>query len=1021
MKKNRKLFNGLTSLFLVISVLFGMGYQIADSYRSTLDGYLGTESSRVVHNGDDSDLYAYPSDYENSTELVNAHVLLNERIQEEGTVLLKNNNSALPLSADGNIKVTLFGMRSHMPMYSGAIGATTNAEQAVSLEQALNERGFEVNPDMVTFYTGLEEEYTPGRAFSSAATAQVAGSTINEVPRSAYTNAPAWTYSNYSDAAIIVFGRDCGESCDYYPGEAGIANPDEFEEGDNILSLSKDERALVEYVKNQNCFDKIIVLINAINTIELEELKQDDAIDAMLWIGAPGCYGFYGVADVLNASSGVNPSGSLTDTYAVNTAMSPAAQNFGLYLWDNYQEIDSSSSFALRAAWYLVQNEGLYTGYKYYETRYYDSIVNPSFGAATPVGSSVRGQNWDYDTEVSYPFGYGLSYTTFTEEIVPEKSTIDLDGVSTITVRVTNTGTAAGKDNVQLYLALPYEEGQVEKSAIQLVGYAKTGEAQESDGFLESIYLKPGESEEVTIEVNSDYYASYDANEGDGAYILDAGDYYFAVGNGAHEALQNVMKAQGHLETDMGENIGAVTLRETLDDKVVIDETAAGATISNQFTDADINTLIPDTTSYLSRSAWTMTFPREINGLTATEEMIAQLKNDTYTLATGEDTSAYQFGTLGQMSEYQAYHLKGITDYDDPMFAKVIAGMPLETVMSQIALMYAQMDAFTEISAGKATCMDGPVGLLRPLGISSQRSKYAMAEDDPYYDYSLAVFVSEPVVAATFSHKLAEEEGELIGNDAIWTHMSWWFAPAMNLHRAPYNGRNNEYYSEDPVLTGLMASDAAMGAQSKGFVATVKHFAFNGQETNREGVATFFDEQAGRENELRAFQIVFEHGGAKGVMTTFNRIGCTYSSADMGLIKGLLRGEWDFKGVVTTDMVKSVHYETWEESLMAGTDIMLNSSPVNVDGKAWETCQAKYVTGDTDMMAAIHESVHHVLYAFADSIWLNGSSPNSEIVRMWPFWEVAILALLSVGIAGTIVSVGGWIVSARKQKRTALK
>lgn len=1009
-----KLFRGLTSLFLVILMLFGMGYGIADGYRSTLDGFLGTESSKLITDGDATTLYPYESDYNNSQDLVDAHIQLNERIQEEGTVLLKNQNGALPLSAEGSIKVTLFGMRSHVPQFSGSVGAAVNRHQAVGLEQALNERGFTVNPDMVTFYTNLEDQYAPGRAWSSATTDRASGSYINEVPQSAYSNAPFWTYSNYSDAAIIVFGRDASESADYFPGEEGLAKPSEFEEGDNILSLSKDERALVEYVKSQECFKTIIVLINAINTMEIDELKHDEAIDGILWVGLPGCYGYYGVADVLNAASGVNPSGGLPDTYAVDTAMNPASINHGLYLWSNYKEIDPSSSFSLRAAWYQIQNEGIYSGYKYYETRYYDSVVNPASGAATPIGSSIPGKNWEYDTEVSYPFGYGLSYTTFREEIVPEKSTIDLDGVSTITVRVTNTGTVAGKDNVQLYLSLPYAQGQVEKSAIQLVGYGKTGEAQEADGFAQSIYLQPGESEEVVITADCNYFASYDKNEGDGAYILDAGEYFFAVGNGAHDALQNVMKAQGHLEGDAE----GTTLSATLEQKVVIDQTVSGNTISNQFADCDINNLIPDTTDYLSRSSWMMTFPREITGLTATEDMIFQLKNDTYTMATGEDTSAYKFGTVGVPSEYQAYHLQGITDYDDPMFANVIAGIPLEKIMTQIALQYSRTNEFTEINANKTTCIDGPVGLLRTLGISSQNSKYALEETDPNYNFSLAVFVSEPVVAATFSHKLALEQGELIGNDAIWTGDVWWFAPGMNMHRSPYNGRNNEYYSEDAVLTGLMGSDAVTGAQSKGFVGTVKHFAFNGQETNREGLATFFDEQAGRENELRGFQMVFEVGKARGVMTTFNRIGCTYSSADMGLVKGLLRGEWGFKGIVVTDMVKSVWYETWEESLLAGTDVMLNTSPVNVDGKAWETCQAKYVSGDADMMAAVYESTHHVLYAFADSIWLNGAGAGSRTVRVYPVWEIAIFVLIGVGAVGTVACATGWVLAGRKARKT---
>lgn len=1010
-KQESTVYAGLINIFAVILVAAIMAYNLANTYRMTLDGYLGTQSSRIVNDGKEEDLYDYQSDYKTTDEVVKAHEELNERIEEEGAVLLKNENQALPLSGSDTIKVTLFGMRSNLTQFSGSIGATTAANQNVKMADAFNERGYTVNPEMTAFYQGLEESYKPGKASSTAVTTQIAGASVNEVPISEYASAPAGSYPQYSDAAIIVLGRDCGESCDYYPGAAGIANPAEFESGDNILSLSKDERALVNYVKEQGCFDKIIVLLNTTATMEIQELKDDAAIDSIMWIGNPGNYGFYGIADLMNAESGAAPSGSLADTYAVNTANSPAAQNFGLYMWENASDIDKSSSFALRAAWYLVQNEGIYDGYKYYETRYFDSIVNPASGAVSAVGSSTAGA-WNYDTEVTYPFGYGLSYTTFTEEIIPEKSEIQIDGTSKITVKVTNTGNAAGKDNVQLYVSLPYEKGQTEKAAIQLAGYAKTGESAEKEGFEDSVYLQPGESEEVEITVDSHYFASYDKAEGDGAYVLDEGTYYFAVGDGVHDALTNEMTAQGYLY-DGKEN---AVLSETLEKRVVIDETKAGVEISNQFTDCDINTLIPDTTVYLSRSDWAGTFPKPVESLTATEEMIVQLRNDTYTAASGEDTSEYVFGEKGKSDGTRACELKGITDYDDETFAKVIANMPLETVSEQIALQYMSANKFTEIGAGNATCMDGPVGLLLKLGVSS-KGMYQVDESDANYEYSLNTFVSEPVVASTFSHKLAEEAGKLIGNDAIWTQSSWWFAPAMNLHRLPYNGRNNDYYSEDSVLTGYMGSDTVRGAQSKGTAATIKHFAFNNMETNREGVATFFDEQGVRENELRGFQMAFEVGGSKAVMTAFNRAGCTYSSADTGLIAGLLRGEWDFKGIVTTDMVKAPEYETWEEALLAGTDIMLNTSPINEDGKAWETCQAKYISQDKKLAQAVYESTHHVLYAFADSVWLNGMSEDTRVERLYPYWEKIIISLIAVGAAGVAIGAALWAGSSLKKKK----
>ncbi len=1014
MKRKTGIYAGLTNIFVAMLIFAVMAYNLADSYRATLDERLLTSSSKIVNTGPEEDMYDYLSAYSTTDELVTAHEMLNERLQAEGTVLLKNQDHALPLSTEGDIKVTLFGMRSDLTQFCGSIGAMTARVQNVSLEEALNERGFAVNPEMSAFYKGLEKDYKPGSASSASSVVEVQGGTVNEVPQAEYANAPQDSYAAYADAAIIVLGRDCSEARDFYPGETGIANPEEFEEGDNILGLSLDEKALISYVESQGCFDKIIVLINSTSAMEIDGLKNDENIDAIMWIGAPGNYGFYGVADLLNAASGMSPSGSLTDTYAVNTAKSPAAQNFGLYCWENYKDIDASSSFELRAAWYLVCNESIYDGYKYYETRYYDSIVNPDSGAASEIGSSVPGAAWNYDTEVSYPFGYGLTYTSFTEEIVPELSDIQIDGTSTVTVRVTNTGDVAGKDNVQLYLALPYAAGQVEKSAIQLVGYGKTGEAQEAEGFEDVVYLQPGESEDVTITIERDYYASYDTQEGDGAYVLDAGTYYLAVGDGAHDALNHVLSAQGYLDGDASASTLAVELAE----KVVIDETKEGQPIQNQFEDCDINTLIPGTATYLTRSDWAGTFPQEINGLTATAEMIPLLKNDTYTMAVGEDTSEYEdvFGTKNQSNGVNVCILKGVTDYEDPAYDEVISNMPLETILYEICMEYSQAELYTEVKAGKLGLSDGPVGLLKPLGINAM-GIYEVSKDDPNYDYNLNTYVSPPVVGATFSHKLAYEEGKLIGDDSIWVHNTWLYASAMNNHRCPYNGRNNEYYSEDPILTGYMASDTVIGAQENGVVCTVKHFAFNNMETNREGVATFFDEQAGRENELRGFQIVFEVGKTKSVMTSFNRIGLTFSSADEGLITGLLRGEWDYKGAVGTDMVKAPLYESWEECLMAGTDIMLNTSPINEDGKAWETLQVKYVSQDADMMAAIYESIHHTLYAFGDSIWLNGLSADSEVVRLYPYWEVIIISVVGFAAIGTVVFGLLWILSLIKSRK----
>ena len=985
---------GLTNLCAMLLVFAIMAYNMAGLYRSTIDKKLGTVSVQMISSGNVEDSYAHKSDFSTSAEVVNAHIQGAIRIQEEGTVLLKNKDGALPLSSNGDIKVTFFGMRSAYPSYSGDIGASTDESQEVTWADAFNESGFSVNPEMVTFYQNLPEEFIPARAAGGSSVVTETGYTVNEPGFLEYLNAPVDSFADYADAAIIVFGRPSGESSTYYPGEAGIGDPNEYEDGEDIFFLSKDEKYVVDYVKQQGVFNKIIILLNSSNVFSIKDLQEDDEVDAILHTGQIGCYGAYGVANLLNAATGKNPSAGVVDTFAVNNSLAPAAINYGVHTWTNYQDIDDSSGFELRAAWFNVQNEGIYEGYRYYETRYYDSIVNPASNAASAVGTN--GTEWKYENEVLYPFGYGLSYTTFTEEILLEKSNIDVDGTSEIVVKVTNTGDFAGKDNVQLYIALPYELGQVEKSAIQLVGYGKTGEAAETS-YFDPIYLQPGESEEIVITVERDYYASYDENEGNGAYILDAGDYYFAVGNGAHDALQNVMQAQGHLNGDTSATAVCVNLAE----KVVIDQSAAGVEISNQLQDMDINEWVPNTTVTLSRSDWEGTFPKEIDVLTASEDMIYLLKNDYYTMKTGEDTSDFQFGTKGSSNGYTLGYLKGATDYNDERFAQIISNIPLETLLERVANGYDAVYNFEEIGAPHYDRVDAPSGFLIPLGQKSY-GIYELDESDPNYNYRLNVFPSEPVVAASFSHKIPEMEGNIFGNDAIWTHVTTNYFPAMNIHRSVFNGRNNEYYSEDPILTGYMASDVVKATYAKGLASTVKHFAFNDSEVNREGVATFIDEQSARENELRGFQIAFEQGKARSVMTSFNRAGLIFASAQRGLITGILRNEWAFQGFVLTDSVKSVYYSQWEESIIAGTDTMLNHSPWNRDGKAWETCQVKWVIEDREMMTHIYDSIHHFLWAFGNSIWLNGVDAATSVERVYPWWEVATLLV----ICGTAVGAG---------------
>ena len=431
---------------------------------------------------------------------------------------------------------------------------------------------------------------------------------------SAYTEAnPDFltSFSEYNDAAIVVIGRPSSEAGDFFPGTNGMA---EDEGASNILGLTTNEREVIAAAKEN--FDKVIVLINSSSAMEIEELKQDDGVDSILWVGQPGNYGFLGVADVLTGT--VSPSGHLADIYAVDSTSSPAMQNFGVIPYSNQESVDLGrlTYIDYRAGWYLVEAEGIYTGYKYYETRYAD-VVNGLGNAASQTGSS-NDTAWNYSDEVSYTFGYGLSYTTFNQTL-GEVTLNDEDHTATIMVTVENTGSMAGKSVVQLYAQSPYTEydkqNKVEKSAVQLLGFEKTKE------------LQPGESEEITVVVDLQYLASYDYSNAK-TYIMDDGDYYFAIGNDAHDALNNILAAQGKSASDgmdyAGDAAKTYTWHQDTFDNETYSVSKAGVEISNQLNNADLNYYLPDTVTYLSRNDWEATWPLHYSDIEASEEMIIQ-------------------------------------------------------------------------------------------------------------------------------------------------------------------------------------------------------------------------------------------------------------------------------------------------------------------------------------------------------------------------------------------------------------
>lgn len=988
--KRSHVFRGFAGIFLALLVMFSIVFGVANAWAGKVNELLGTETATITRSLDPDDYY-FKSDFASGSELIAAEIAYSTRLAAEGSVALKGE------PAISGTRVTLFGMRSGAKMqFGGSMGELIDAGNVVTLSEALTERGFAVNPEMAQFYKDMEADYAPPKSSGGNVVFDYEdqGSEINEVPASLLD---AGKIGDYKDAAIIVLGRDAGESACFYPGVNGIAKPEEFTQSPtgNIFSLSNEERDLVNWVEAQD-FGKVIVLLNSGTSMEVEELRRDAGVDAMLWIGNPGAYGTYGIADLLKGTT--LPSGHLPDTWAVNSALSPAAQNLGIYTFDNYEEIETTNNNGLRSSWYLVELEGIYNGYKYYETRYFDAEKGQGNASKAAAGQSTTGTSWNYASEVSFPFGFGLEGSTFTEEIT--SADIDWLGSSSVTVKVTNTGSKAAKHAVQLYVSAPYtdydRQNGVEKSAIQLIGYAKTGEAKENS-YADVVLLNPGESEDVVISFNAGDFYSYDRTRSHdgvtGTWILEKGDYYFATGN-AHEAVKSVLDG---------------TAYKAANDSDIYKESANGVTVENRLNGADLNNLgIPVT--YLSRSDWFGTFPKSVDSLTATAEMITLLRNSTYDMdkAKAAYTGPESF-TYGRDSGVNAIALRGLA-YDDPLYDTVLDEVKLKDYINQYI---AYFEEIREIAMPIESRADSPLGIIGYIGQRTKGTIYEVSEDDPAYKHMTNVYPGGPVVAASFSPLLQREFGRLVGNDCLWTGYDTWFGPGMNIHRTPYNLRNVAYYSEDAVLTGNTGANVHRAINKYGVVTNVKHFAFNDQETNRDGLAVFLNEQAARENELRGFEIGIRDGDIKGLMSAFNRIGCVHAGADEGLMNGILRGEWGWNGFMMTDSVKSSAYFLPRETAMAGNDQMLGGSN---NAAVWNLTPAE-VEKDIVLQSKLRESYHRKLYAYVNAATMNGIDSASAASGGQVWWVVMFEVIVGLSAVGFAAFTALTIVSDRRERR----
>ncbi|MBO6092102.1 MAG: glycoside hydrolase family 3 C-terminal domain-containing protein [Oscillospiraceae bacterium] len=998
MKKN--VWRGFAYLFAALILMGSTAGAALEANRNVVDGFFGTKSYTVVTDKESGELYStFTADYANTEELVAANEAMGERLEEEGAVLLKN-NGVLPL-ADSTRSVTLLGLRADAKtLYGATIGVSVPSAQNVSLTQALEEKGFSVNKTVNAAYSTVDSgTYKKANKFSASFSGvlpdaepqfNTAEPTVEELMEA--DGKFMESLEKYHDAAFVVLGRPGSEAGDYYPGATGV---DLSTGARNPLALTDAERNLLSFAEEN--FDTVIVLINAANTMEIRELNEDEKIAAILWIGWPGNYGMRGVVDVLTGE--VNPSGALPDLYASDTTSAPAMANFGVIAWNN--AADYLDTAVDRGDFYLIEAEGIYTGYRYYETRYADVVMGQG-NADSTVGTFDSAGNWNYDEEVVYPFGYGLSYTSFSKTLDDLQVDVEANTV-TASVTVKNTGDKAGKTSVQLYAQAPYIPGGVEKSAIILLDFGKTA------------LLQPGESAGYRIIANLQNLSSYDDEDAE-TYILDGGEYYFTVADGSHEAINNVLSAQGYEAAGNSSNVKSWEYQpDGGKDTKTYAISVGGVKVSNHLSDADFNTWVPDTVTYLSRSDWAGTWPETYDNLAMPEEMLSYLKNDFYTIAQGDDVSDIRFN-VKSADGITFSDMKG-AEYDDPRWEDLLNQLDLQEAIRFITIGNRNAPAMDSIgfSGGQYT-ENGPNGFNAKLAAySDDASPWYVTEDDPNAEYQANNMGCAPLLAATFNKEFAEEYGILWGNTSLFNGLPFIWGPGLNLHRHAYNGRNGEYYSEDPVLSGYTGLGITQGALAKGLICAPKHYAFNDQESNRNGVAPFMNEQKARELELRSFQIAVE-GGTLGVMTSFSRIGPVYVGAHTGLISDILCKEWGFNGYIISDMVNPASYMTWKESVIAGT----TNFDTNDFNELWNT----YITdttntfaGDAQMLSAIRNRVHNTLYVYTQSNAMNGINSTSRRVELNVWWRTAYKAVFYGSAVLTAVCACGYLATTILQDR----
>ena len=906
-------------------------------------------SQRPIYSDEVTSVYPTQKATNKAEAFANAQEV-NLKLAEEGFVLLKNENAALPMNKGARISV--FSKNSVNLSYGGSGSGGFDTSNNKNLYESLNDAGFITNPTLKRFYESSQSG--PVRTANSSDLDNGDNQKIAtaETPQSKYTDAVKNSYADYSDAALVVITRIGGEGFDLprYQGDSeGAVSPDS-----HYLELDQNEIDLLTAVTD-GTFKRVVVVFNTPSSFEATFLKDSayaaiaDKIDAAVWIGFTGSNGITALGEILNGD--VNPSGRLVDTWAADFTKNPSFVNFGTgCLPDTTDKYDGGMYYS------VDYEEGIYVGYRYYETR-----------------GETDGEDW-YNANVVYPFGYGLSYTTF-DWTVGDASASEIELGTTITVPVTvkNTGSVAGKEVVQLYASAPYTLGGIEKAHKVLVGFAKTK------------LLQPGESETVTVSFDPYSAASYDYRDansnGFSGYELEAGEYTLYVSRNAHESEK------------------AIALKLAADVQIATDPTTDSEVV-NRYTDSE-NFLDSDwqLDAMLSRADWEGTWPtpQTAQQHAGTDRLYEEIRSEEHNNPTDFDSEEYPwFGeeptlTLRDLlpsAEAEGY--EPVVSYDDERWEELMMGCDEEEMIALINNGAYHTLAMESVGLPATIHGDGP------SGFTCFMSKEQVNGTCQY--------VSEPVMASTWNINLMNELGEAIGEEgtigdkATGQPYSSIYAPGVNIHRSPFGGRCSEYFSEDPFISGMMGAAEVQGIQSRGVLPTVKHFVANEQETHRSigGDLSWLSEQALREIYLKPFEYTVKLGETRGIMTSFNRIGTRWTGGDYRLLTEILRNEWGFNGLVICDFNTIPQYMIPRMMFYAGGSLDLATQ----QSAMWTDCD----TSDAGDAIVLMRAVKDVMYAL-----VNSNAMNAEVIGYNPpIWQ-EYLHWINIG-AFTLVGV--WLVLA---------